>query len=451
MLLMLARKGVTLQPGDAELPPGALKSKYLSFFQSLKFLVFSEPTYFMKPVPYGDTTILRWLGWEGGELRADGELNTFFHHSLRNPLNRPGGFAVPEPNITHVRARVARAMRPRPERRRLIRCDATLCGAQVSMWDKPWLLTGGKCVYEDSKLKAGEICTDAEVAPYLELLAEVRRTYDAIKESERTGVLASLSRALGFGALPKPGDAPLAKRLWEASKQLNDFYGVHTDKWIKAQLDAHDVVIFNGGDVMMGNLSCQINRRVADTIATHVRAGKILYLGRSAGTMIAMKSVEMSAEVSDDWLAHMSCGESAREGLHYSNNDLDEDGVSSNVLGGMPLIRATVAMRPHFVAGEMGAKVHAKALLAEKEFEKERRREVDDATVARSKDADLETAVALANQVGTSRTQDNPIFIPMWDGQALHCHVSVLGDETFSAAGARMYVKPDEIDLMAPI
>merc|ERR1712110_201435 len=156
----------------------------------------------------------------------------------------------------------------------------------------------------------------------------------------------------------------MGERLWAESKRLNDAYATQAEAWVSRMVSEHDVIIHNGGDVVMANLSHQCNRRVSDAIASAVRRGNILYMSRSAGTMVAAKTVEMSFEVEPIWLTHFSHPAALRESPHYSGLDLDEEGVKTKVLGGMPVIKSSIAMRPHFDMKSYASDVHAKMLAA---------------------------------------------------------------------------------------
>ena len=193
----------------------------------------------------------------------------------------------------------------------------------------------------------------------------------------------------------------------------------------------------------VGNLSHQINHRASLALTEAVRRGDILWLSRSAGTMMAMKSIEMSAEVSQAKLRELSVGDIAfrrtasRAGQDqgYSSEDLDGEGVAVNVLGAVPLIRTCLAMRPHFQRGRWGGEVQKENKEALLEFAAETAAagEIDLMSFAKA-DSCLEDAVRLANLVSGNQTQDHPVFLPMSDGQALHLHVT-RAREVFTSVG----------------
>ena len=92
---------------------------------------------------------------------------------------------------------------------------------------------------------------------------------------------------------------------------------------------------------------------------------------------------------------------------------------------------------PHHVHTHTTCHTHTqvsrKNLLAEAEFEVENAgQDVDDQAVAAS-GSDLRAAVAVANHVSTSSTQDNPVYMPISDGEALLVTVSPDGSEAFEA------------------
>lgn len=380
MRIILGRKGVTVTAEELADPEAnsKLKTKYSSILRGLKVLVLSEAAFFMDP----DVVA------EYYEKHKD----AFFHLSLSFPPDKIGGFGLPPENITHV-----------------------------TLWEKPWIMTGGACGYAPGvATRAGmDVCGD-DVKPYLELLAKVETRYKELK----------------CGTAPKDEEPQLASLLFAESARLNDKYGAQTDEWLRKAVAENDLIINNGGDVVIGNLSHQINRRVSDAIIAAVRSGDVMYVGRSAGTMVAMKSIECSKEVDEVWLSHLSCTESYAKSSQYSAVDLDDVGTDVNVTGALLLCKSALAMRPHFVAKAFSDQVLAMNKAAELEFEKESGKELDDRDVASSKD-NFEAAVRLANKVSSSSTQDNPVFLPIWDGQALHCRISSSGEEFF-VCGKRM-------------
>ena len=286
--IILGRKGVTVTPEELAEPEAnkKLKAKHKSTLEGLKVLVLSEAAFYMDP-----------------EVLAGYYTNhkdAFFHLSLSFPPDAIGGFGIPEGNITHV-----------------------------TLWEKPWIVKGGACGHAPGvATRAGlDFCED-DVKPYFELLAKVETRYKELKA----------------GTAPKDEKPQLASLLFAESSRLNDKYGAQADDWLRKAVAENDLIIHNGGDVVMGNLSHQVNRRVADGIIAAVRAGEIMYVGRSAGTMVAMKSIECSKEVDGEWLAHFSCSESYSKSTQYSANDLDDEGTDVNVCGALLLCKSALAM-----------------------------------------------------------------------------------------------------------
>merc|ERR1719164_242469 len=89
----------------------------------------------------------------------------------------------------------------------------------------------------------------------------------------------------------------------------------------------------------------------------------------------------MTGEIQPGWIeAFAADAKYLAADKQFNVNDLDGDGIKANVLGALPLLEAPIAMRPHYSPAWEDA-VHAKNLIAEKEFEKETGIEIPDELV----------------------------------------------------------------------
>ena len=170
--LVLCRKGVVSRRKFARVVRQAavrglnvnqhIKEKYAHQLRSLRVLVLSDPAYFF------EKDQLETLGWE-----AKQEPTVFFHRSFMFPTHVCGGFALPEENITHV-----------------------------TLWDKPWILNGGTCLFsEDGLFQSGPECDEDEVNKYVRLLTKVR---DRVKQLQDMGPMLAMFGGgdAGMGGMP---------------------------------------------------------------------------------------------------------------------------------------------------------------------------------------------------------------------------------------------------------
>ena len=155
--------------------------------------------------------------------------------------------------------------------------------------------------------------------------------------------------------------------------------------------------------------------------------------------MVLAKSMEMTGDIQPGWLEAFAAPESYLKKRFEklggrSANDLDDDGVSIDVLGALPMVQSPFAMRPHMANN---AKGFTKAILeknqaAAAEFEAETGKDVSDSLVVASRD-DIVPALKLLNEVAANaKEQDKPIFLPLWDGQVVVMTIQA-GKEHFSA------------------
>ena len=86
------------------------------------------------------------------------------------------------------------------------------------------------------------------------------------------------------------------------------------------------------------------------------------------------------------------------------------------------MFASPMAMRPHFTQDWMET-VMERNKDAEAEFEAEQMEEVDDEMVAASSD-NTRSAIALLNVIAkNAHQQDNPVFVPLMDGQAIEAYL----------------------------
>ena len=72
-----------------------------------------------------------------------------------------------------------------------------------------------------------------------------------------------------------------------------------------------------------------------------------MYMGRSAGTMTCAKSMELTGDLKAGWLEAFGSSGAYLTSKHYSGDDLDGEGIDVRLLGGLPMFRSPLAMRPH--------------------------------------------------------------------------------------------------------
>ena len=236
-----------------------LKERYARALKSMRVLVLSDAAYFMKPKQ------LRELGWEAAQ-----EPTVFFHRSLTFGFSVCGGFELPSENITHV-----------------------------TLWDKPWLFTGGTCTYNGTDFLVPRTAAgvdDADVEEYLTLLKRVAERARELEDPSHSSAQHQ-PHMLGESAYGKHharassrnvGHEPpqLASEIYRASWKLDKKYKKLADAWVRGMVTSHDVLAHNGGDVVLGNLSHQVNQRVSDGFVAAVRRGAIVWLSRSAGSAL---------------------------------------------------------------------------------------------------------------------------------------------------------------------
>jgi len=199
---------------------------------------------------------------------------------------------------------------------------------------------------------------------------------------------------------------------------LNDKYQEALDTWCTENIDASDIIVGQGGEVVMLNLAWQCNQSVASRLVAAVRANKTVYAGLSASTMVCAKSMEMTGEIQPGWIEAFAADSKYLSSKQFDVNDLDGDGVKANVLGALPLLESPIAMRPHY-SEHWEAQVLAKNVLAEKEFEKETGIQIPDDLV-RDSNHGCEVACRLLSLISkAAKDQDRPVFVPIRNGKCI--------------------------------
>jgi len=180
----------------------------------------------------------------------------------------------------------------------------------------------------------------------------------------------------------------------------------------------------------MLNMAWQCNQMIGTRLVDAVRANKPVYAGLSASTMVCAKSMEMSGEIQPGWIEAFAADAKHLCRKHFSDKDLNGDGISANVLGALPLLEAPIAMRPHYTEA-WAQQVLEKNLLAEKEFEKETGIEIPDDLVHNSKEG-CEVACQLLSLVSkAAKDQDCPIFVPIRNGKCIEVTTHYQANELY--------------------
>ncbi|CAK0839210.1 unnamed protein product [Prorocentrum cordatum] len=95
-------------------------------------------------------------------------------------------------------------------------------------------------------------------------------------------------------------------------------------------------------------MAWQCNQDFAGRLVDAVESNKAVYLGLSASSMVAAKSMEMTGEIELGWIEAFAAHPKHLSRKHFDKNDLDGDGTVLNVLGALPLFKSPLAMRPHY-------------------------------------------------------------------------------------------------------
>jgi hypothetical protein len=289
----------------------------------------------------------------------------------------------------------------------------------VQLLEKPWLFNrpGRHANYEASSPDVRYL-DKADEAAYYAALKLTQDAYDALKETPpRVG---AGQAGLRLPGCPRSGKS-CADELAEISSRLNDRYASALDKWCTENIDSADIIVGQGGEVVMLNMAWQCNQAIARRVVDAVRANKCVYAGLSASTMVCAKSMEMTGEIQPGWIEAFAADSRYLNKMCFDVNDLDGDGIKANVLGALPLLESPIAMRPHY-SETWEMQVLQKNRLAEKEFEKETGIEIPDDLVRDSKHG-CEVACRLLTLVSKhAKDQDQPIFVPIRNGKCIEVH-----------------------------
>eukprot|EP00428_Durinskia_dybowskii_P012128 CAMPEP_0170221052 /NCGR_PEP_ID=MMETSP0116_2-20130129/10214_1 /TAXON_ID=400756 /ORGANISM="Durinskia baltica, Strain CSIRO CS-38" /LENGTH=444 /DNA_ID=CAMNT_0010471731 /DNA_START=87 /DNA_END=1421 /DNA_ORIENTATION=- len=290
----------------------------------------------------------------------------------------------------------------------------------IQLLEKPWLFNrpGRDANYDASAPDVADL-DPADEEAYCKALKLTQdaydAAYDALKESEP-----KVGAGQAGGSLPGCPESGLscADELAEISTKLNKKYAEALDKWCTENIDGADIIVGQGGEVVMLNMAWQANQAIAERVVRAVRTNRSVYAGLSASTMVCAKSMEMTGEIQPGWIEAFAADKKYLSNNQFDPNDLDEEGIKSNVLGALPLLEAPIAMRPHY-SDSWADQVLEKNLLAEKEFEKETGIDIPDDLVRNSNDG-CEVACELLSFVSKfAKDQDRPIFVPIRNGKCI--------------------------------
>jgi hypothetical protein len=173
---------------------------------------------------------------------------------------------------------------------------------------------------------------------------------DFIPAKGKVEYTAMVEEAKGLYDMLMKGESPKEKpqivyKLRQESERLNTVHKAELDAFL-AKLETYDLICGNGGDVVIANFALMINPQVTKKMKELIRSGKTAYMGRSAGSMVATKTMRLSGEVTDDF-ATIFLG--------------DDDGTDSieGAEGGLCVFHAPIAFRPHYTDKQWGNKVKA--------------------------------------------------------------------------------------------
>jgi len=292
----------------------------------------------------------------------------------------------------------------------------------IQLLEKPWLFNrpGRLANCEASSPNVAELDPEDEKA-YYAALQLTQDAYNALKEDPPKEGAGQAGKSLP--GCPASGKS-CADELAEISSKLNEKYAAALDKWCTENIDTADIIVGQGGEVVMLNMAWQCNQAVASRLVSAVRANGPVYAGLSASTMVAAKSMEMTGEIQPGWIEAFAADKKYLSKAQFDVNDLDGDGIKANVLGALPLLEAPIAMRPHYTPA-WEEQVLQKNLLAEKEFEKETGIEIDDDLV-RDSNSGCEVGCELLSMISKkNKDQDRPVFVPIRNGKVIEVTIHV--------------------------
>jgi len=291
----------------------------------------------------------------------------------------------------------------------------------IQLFEKPWLFNrpGRDANYHASSPNVAELDPEDEKAYYaaLKLTCDA---YDALKEKPP-----QVGAGEAGKALPGCPDNGLncANNLAQISVKLNEKYQSALDKWCDVNFDAADIVVGQGGEVVMLNMAWQCNSSVATRLVAAVRSNKTVYAALSASTMVCAKSMEMTGEIQPGWIEAFACKKEYLRSEYFDKNDLDGDGTKACHIGALPIIESPMAIRPHYSAS-WEKEVLKKNLMAEHEFEKETGYNIDDDLVRNSNQGCDQACTLLTKIAAAAADQDNPVFIPIRNGRVIEVKIT---------------------------
>jgi hypothetical protein len=287
--------------------------------------------------------------------------------------------------------------------------------SMIQILEKPWLFNrAGRLANHDRQEPNVAELDPADEKKYYNALKLTQDAYDALKEKPPKVGAGQAGKKLP--GCPASG-LSCADELAHVSAALNTKYKDALDRWCEEYIDDADFICGQGGEVVMLNMAWQCNQELAGRLVNAVRGNKTVYLGLSASSMVAAKSMEMTGEIEPGWIEAFSADAKHLNRQHFDATDLDGDGTAVNVLGALPLFESPLAMRPHY-SEAWEAEVLRKNLEAEAECEKEAGIEISDSLVVKSMDG-VETALRLLNEISAAgNDQDNPVFVPLRNGKA---------------------------------
>eukprot|EP00930_Biecheleria_cincta_P067701 TRINITY_DN5448_c0_g1_i7.p1 TRINITY_DN5448_c0_g1~~TRINITY_DN5448_c0_g1_i7.p1 ORF type:complete len:450 (-),score=100.02 TRINITY_DN5448_c0_g1_i7:64-1413(-) len=299
----------------------------------------------------------------------------------------------------------------------------------VQLLEKPWLFNHPERLANTHAHSPNrkELDPDDE-KKYRAALQLTQDAYDALKENPPK--VGSGQAGQSMPGCPSSG-LSCANELAEISHALNDKYAAAVDDWCTERFDNADIVVGQGGEVVMLNMAWQCNQEIASRLVQAVRTKQTVYAGLSASTMVCAKSMEMTGEIQPGWLEAFAADSKYLSRKEFDAKDLDGDGISANVLGALPMLEAPVALRPHYCPA-WEDQVLAHNLIAEKEFEEENGIEVPDDLVRDSKNG-CEVSCRLLTLISKAmKTQDNPVFVPIRNGKVIEVNFTLENGEVTS-------------------
>lgn len=296
----------------------------------------------------------------------------------------------------------------------------------IQLFEKPWLFTrpGRDANYDASSPDVDELDPEDEKA-YYAALKHTQDAYDALKQKPP-----QVGAGQAGGSLPGCPENGLscADNLAQISVALNEKYKAAVDTWCDKYFDAADIVVGQGGEVVMLNMAWQCNQDVATRLVRAVRSNKCIYAALSASTMVCAKSMEMTGEIQPGWIEAFACHKEYLHSEYFDNNDMDDDGTKSCHLGALPIIAAPMAIRPHY-SQAWEEEVVKKNLIAEHEFEEETGYLIDD-DIVRNSGMGCEQACKLLTKISNAaKDQDNPVFIPIRNGKVIEVKITPAGSD----------------------